>query len=120
MSEPLVDTAGAIGIYAEVTGRKPSIHTFRRWSIPYRRPHGIREYRPSDVRQYAERRIAEAPVIVPAQTPRRRKVADSECRGAAREAPHQESGPTPTPIGGEGAQAPPHRAGSPRARRVKD
>ena len=108
MSEPLVDTAGAIGIYAEVTGRKPSVHTFRRWSIPYRRPHGIREYAPSDVQEYAERRIAEAPVIVPAQTPRRRKVRGSERGGAAQEAHHQESGLTP--IRGACAQAPPLRA----------
>ena len=105
MSEPLVDTAGAIGIYAEVTGRKPSVHTFRRWPIPYRRPHGIREYTPSVVREYAERRIAEAPVIVPAQTPRRRKVPGSERSGAAQEAHHQESGPTPS--GGACARAPP-------------
>ena len=108
MSEPLVDTAGAIDIYAKVTGRKPSIHTFRRWSIPYRRPHGIREYAPSVVREYAQRRIAEAPVIVPAQAPRRRKVADSERSGAAREAHHQEIGPTP--IGGACARASPLRA----------
>jgi hypothetical protein len=89
MSEPLVDTAGAIGIYAEVTGRKPSVHTFRRWPIPYRRPHGIREYTPSVVREYAQRRIAEAPVIVPAQTPRRPKVRGSERSGAAQEAHYQ-------------------------------
>ena len=108
MSEPLVDTAGAIDIYAKVTGRKPSIHTFRRWSIPYRRPHGIREYAPSDVQEYAERRIAEAPIIVPAQTLRRRKVGDSKRSGAAIEAHHQESGPTP--IRGACAQAPPLRA----------
>ena len=72
MSEPLVDTARAIDIYAEETGRKPSVHTFRRWPIPYRRPHGVREYAPSAVREYARQRLAEAPVIVPTQTPRRR------------------------------------------------
>jgi hypothetical protein len=108
MSEPLVDTAGAIDVYAKVTGRKPSIHTFRKWPIPYRRPHGIREYTPSVVREYAERRIAEAPVIVPAQTPRRRRVPDSDRSTAPREAHHQEAGPTP--IAGACARAPPLRA----------
>jgi hypothetical protein len=83
MNEPLVDTIGAIDIYAEVTGRKPAVDTFRRYPIPYRRPHGIREYAPSAVREYAQRRIAEAPVIIPAQTPRRRK------------------GGRPMPLGGE-------------------
>ena len=67
------DLEGAVMIHNEVSGDSLSPHTYRRRPVPYIILGRSRRYNVGDVVAYAKRCVAEAPVRIPPQRPRRKR-----------------------------------------------
>jgi hypothetical protein len=70
----LTDIGGALIVFNNLTCSDASAHTFRRFPIPYQLFGRERRYRVGDVVAYARRCLEEAPVRVPPQRPRRKRI----------------------------------------------
>lgn len=70
----LTDIGGALIVFNNLTCSDASVHTFRRFPIPYQLFGRERRYRVGDVVAYARRCLEEAPVRVPPQRPRRKRI----------------------------------------------
>ena len=70
----LTDIGGALIVFNNLTCSDASEHTFRRSPIPYQLFGRERRYRIGDVVAYARRCLEEAPVRVPPQRPRRKRI----------------------------------------------
>jgi hypothetical protein len=68
------DLEGAVMIHNEVSGDNLSTHTYRRRPVPYIILGRSRRYNVRDVVAYAKRCVEEAPVRIPPQRPRRKRV----------------------------------------------
>ena len=71
----LTDIGGALIVFNNLTCSDASVHTFRRFPIPYQVFGRERRYRVGDVVAYARRCLEEAPVRVPAQRPKHIRLA---------------------------------------------
>ncbi len=70
---PMADLEGGLLIYNQIACDNASLHTFRRFSIPYKLIGRSRRYVVDDIIAFARNRLEEAPVRRPAS--RRRKTA---------------------------------------------
>ena len=70
----LTDIGGALIVFNNLTCSDASEHTFRRFPIPYQLLGRERRYRVEDVVAYARRCLEEAPVRIPPQRPRRKRI----------------------------------------------
>jgi hypothetical protein len=69
---PMADLEGGLLIYNAVACDSVSIHTFKRYSIPYKLIGRSRRYVVDDIIAFAKTRLAETPVRIPASRPRGR------------------------------------------------
>jgi hypothetical protein len=67
---PMSDLEGGLLIYNQVACDSASLHTFRRYPIPYKLIGRSRRYLVDDIIAFARKRLEEAPTRTPA--PRRR------------------------------------------------
>jgi hypothetical protein len=70
---PMADLEGGLLIYNNVACDSVSVHTFRRYPIPYKLIGRTRRYVVDDIIAFARKRLAEAPVRKPAPRPRGRR-----------------------------------------------
>jgi hypothetical protein len=70
---PMADLEGGLEIYNAVACDSVSVHTFKRYAIPYKLIGRSRRYIVDDIIAFAKKRLAEAPV----RTPTARKRAES-------------------------------------------
>ena len=73
---PMADLEGGLLIYNQVACDSVSVHTFRRYDIPYKLIGRSRRYIVDDIITFARKRLEEAPVRNPPQ--RRRKLVNAE------------------------------------------